>query len=111
MVHSPSDADGSPIPITPAPRSPGLDEVDASHVVLTSEAVMGLARLKAQIEQLSTDEQLRLVGEIWDGLAADPDVVPVPKYHVEELRRRIGEHDASPDDVIARDDLKDEFGS
>lgn len=72
---------------------------------------MGLAQLRDQIEQLSAEEQLRLVEEIWDRLAADPGVVPVPTDHLAELRRRIADHDASPDDVISWDDLKDELGS
>lgn len=72
---------------------------------------MGLAQLRDQIEQLSAEEQLRLVEEIWNRLVADPVVVPVSTDHLAELRRRIADHDALPDDVISWDDLKDELGS
>jgi putative addiction module component (TIGR02574 family) len=90
---------------------PTLDTDDASRVMFPSEAGMGLAQLKDQIEQLSADEQLRLVEEIWDRLSADPGVVPVPSDHLAELRRRIADHDALPDDVVSWGDLKDEFRS
>jgi putative addiction module component (TIGR02574 family) len=75
------------------------------------EAIVGLAQLKGEIERLSTDEQLRLVEEIWDRLIADPDVVPVPDAHVAELERRLAEHDAAPDDVVAWDVLIAELRS
>jgi putative addiction module component (TIGR02574 family) len=53
--------------------------------------------LLLEILRLSPEERLELLGEAWDSLAASPDSVPVPAWHVEELERRLA--DAAPDYV------------
>ena len=46
------------------------------------------------ISHLSPAERLRLIEELWDSLAADPDTVPVPPEHLQELNRRLDALDA-----------------
>ena len=41
------------------------------------------------ISQLTATERLQLIDKLWDSLAADPDSVPVPPEHLQELNRRL----------------------
>lgn len=58
--------------------------------------------------QLSVDQRLQLVGDIWDSIAeeanASPDVLPVSEEHKAELDRRLAEHDADPSAAIPMDE-------
>jgi putative addiction module component (TIGR02574 family) len=59
-----------------------------------------------QARRLSMQEQLELVGAIWDNIAnrnGFPNPTDAQKV---ELDRRISDLDANPDDVIAWSDVK-----
>jgi putative addiction module component (TIGR02574 family) len=45
--------------------------------------------LLEQIQQLPIEERLKLVEDIWDGIAATPEAVPIPEWHRAELDRRL----------------------
>ncbi len=47
--------------------------------------------LLAKILRLPPGERIELLGEAWDAIAASPDDVPVPDWHLEALRARIAE--------------------
>lgn len=49
--------------------------------------------LLKEISRLSPEERIDLLGEAWDALAATPDDVPVPEWHVQELERRMTDPD------------------
>lgn len=56
------------------------------------------ASLKALgIEQLSVEERISLVEEIWDSIA---EATPLTEAHRVELDRRLQDHEANPDDVV-----------
>lgn len=59
-----------------------------------------------EILRLPTDEQMALVEEVWDRLAASPTNVPMPDWHRSELDRRLADPaeqaTQSWDDVQAR---------
>jgi len=59
-----------------------------------------------EILRLPADQQLKLVEDIWDNLAASPSNVPVPEWHRQELDRRLADPaekaTLSWDDVQAR---------
>ena len=40
-------------------------------------------------DQLSVDEQIIYVQELWDRISADPDQVPIPDWHREVIRERL----------------------
>jgi len=42
---------------------------------------------------LTPDEKLRLIEEVWDSLAADPQDVPLVDWQVRELDRRLDDLD------------------
>ena len=72
---------------------------------------MAKPQLKEQFDQLTPPQQLELVQELWDRVASRPGAVPVPPSHLEELQRRLVEHDTSPDDVVDLKILRAEFRS
>lgn len=47
------------------------------------------------IDQLSNEEKIRLIGEIWDSIAQSKELV-IPEHHREELERRIAAAKANP---------------
>jgi len=55
------------------------------------------------IEQLSVEERIALVEELWDSIA---EATPLPEDQRIELDRRLAEHEANPNDVVPWDDVK-----
>ena len=53
---------------------------------------------------LPMDERLRLVQDVWDGIAATPEAVPVPDSHRRELDRRL--EDPSPEPSLTWDEVR-----
>ncbi|HET7025415.1 MAG TPA: addiction module protein [Gemmatimonadales bacterium] len=49
-----------------------------------------------EISRLPLEERLRLVEDIWDGIAATPEAVPIPDWHRAELDRRLDDPSAAP---------------
>jgi putative addiction module component (TIGR02574 family) len=58
------------------------------------------------IDRLPREQQLALVQELWDTIAAEPDGTLLSEEQRQELRRRIAEDDASPDDGIPWEQVK-----
>jgi len=48
------------------------------------------------IDRMSVSDRLELVEEIWDSIAADPDVVPLSDEHKQDLHRRLEAHRDEP---------------
>lgn len=44
-----------------------------------------------EINRLSVEECIELLGEAWDRLAAGSGSLPVPEWHLRELERRLAE--------------------
>lgn len=44
-----------------------------------------------EIRRLPIEEQIELLGDVWDEIAADSEAVPVPEWHLRELERRLAE--------------------
>ncbi len=59
-----------------------------------------------EINRLPLEERIRLVEDIWDGVAATPEAVPVPDWHRAELDSRLDNPSPEPsmtwDEVRAR---------
>ena len=49
--------------------------------------------LKQEIRRLPVEEQIELLGDVWDEIAADAESVPVPAWHLDELERRLANDD------------------
>ncbi|CAN5858786.1 hypothetical protein BH20GEM1_BH20GEM1_00740 [soil metagenome] len=46
--------------------------------------------LMDEIRRLSIEEQIELLGDVWDEIA-DSEAVPVPEWHLREIERRLAE--------------------
>ena len=49
--------------------------------------------LLSEILRLPPDERIELLGEAWDAIAASPEDVALPEWHLEELERRLADPD------------------
>jgi putative addiction module component (TIGR02574 family) len=56
--------------------------------------------LADQIRQLSVDERIRLIGDIWEGIHADSEPPPLTEAQRSELARRMDEHKRDPSSAI-----------
>jgi putative addiction module component (TIGR02574 family) len=43
------------------------------------------------LSTLSVEERLKLMDRIWESLSSNPDAIPLPDWHVAEVRRRAAE--------------------
>lgn len=59
-----------------------------------------------EIRALSTEEKLRLVEELWNDVASNPENVPVPECLKEELDRRKAAHKADPSSARTWEEVK-----
>jgi putative addiction module component (TIGR02574 family) len=58
------------------------------------------------IDQLTREQRIALVQEIWDTIAAESPPPLLNEAQRIELRRRVAEDDASPEDVIPWEQVK-----
>ena len=59
-----------------------------------------------QLQSLSSEDKLILVGELWEQLAAKPRAFPPRPDHLELLEARLAHFRQHPDDIHAWEDLK-----
>ncbi len=57
----------------------------------------GPAAKSVPFDEMTTDEQIQHVQDLWDIIASKADEVPVTPEHRAELRRRLGAHRDDPD--------------
>ena len=60
------------------------------------------------IDQLSRDERLELVQDIWDSIAEEDGGVPLSASQRLELEHRLAAHRANPDAAIAWEQIETE---
>jgi putative addiction module component (TIGR02574 family) len=67
-----------------------------------------------EIRRLSVDERIRLVQDIWDGIAADTEPPPLTDEQRSEVARRIAEHERGASRAIPWDEalatLRERYG-
>ena len=52
---------------------------------MTKEALL------SEILRLRADERIELLGDAWDAIAAGPEDVPMPEWHLRELEKRLAD--------------------
>ena len=60
-------------------------------------------------EALSLEEQIVYVQSLWDHIAAQPEKVPVPDWHLQVLAERLANYEASPNDGKTWEQLEQEL--
>ena len=60
--------------------------------------------LLTEILCLPPEERIELLGEAWDTIAASPEEVAIPEWHVQELERRLAAVDP---EFVAWDEVRD----
>ena len=63
-------------------------------------------QLLQQASVLDVNEQIELVEAIWDGIVSRGAAPSLTKTQATELDRRLADHIANPDDVVAWSDVK-----
>ena len=63
----------------------------------------------SEILQMSIEERIQLVEDIWDSVAAFPEAVPMTDAQRQELDRRLEAYAQNPNDGISWDELKDKL--
>ncbi|HWG18177.1 MAG TPA: addiction module protein [Acidobacteriaceae bacterium] len=58
---------------------------------------------RTEIEELSTDDRLRLIGDVWDTL--EPNSLPLPDGHREILEERLAQLDRNPETTVSREEM------
>jgi putative addiction module component (TIGR02574 family) len=69
---------------------------------------MDLQSVLAQVESWPVKDRLRLMEQIWDGLLGQGDEPGLSEDQKAEIDRRLAEDDASPDDVVAWEEVRAE---
>lgn len=57
-------------------------------------------------DDLSVEDKIDYVQALWDRIGADASNVPVPPWHVAELRDRDAAYDAAPDAVTSWSEVR-----
>lgn len=56
--------------------------------------------MEPSFDQMTKAERILYVQDLWDRIAADPDPVPLSAAQLEEVRRRLADHEAHPEASI-----------
>lgn len=68
-----------------------------------------MGKAAVDINQLSRDEQLELLDQLWQSLGRDPGVLPLTPAHRQELDRRLDDLEEEGPIGIAWDDLVEQI--
>ena len=59
-----------------------------------------------EISKLTAAEKILLVEDLWDSIASDESVVPVPQSHLEELGKRLKGYESAPGKLLSLEELR-----
>ena len=87
-----------PTPQLGARKRLGFGKAGAYHRAMTTPAI--------DIDKLDPEERLRLIGDLWESLRAEPGSVRLTPAQTAELDRRLDEFDRGTADVVTWDEAK-----
>lgn len=68
----------------------------------------------SELFELSPAERIQLAQDLWDSLADEPELLPFTQEQLQELERRLAEHQRDPSSTVpwdvARTRLRKRFG-
>jgi len=67
---------------------------------------MDLTAVLSEVQSWSSEDRLRLIGEVWDGLSAEDCEISLSDDLRELLDQRVAALDADPGDVVTWDEIK-----
>ena len=71
---------------------------------------MTIEQLEAEALSLPIRDRIRLAQELWESiipdLEADPDLLPLSEEQVQELERRLAEHERYPDSAVPWEEVR-----
>lgn len=60
----------------------------------------------SEIQKMSVPEKILIVEDLWDSIASDESVVPIPQSHMKELDIRLKRYEAAPGNLLSLDELR-----
>jgi putative addiction module component (TIGR02574 family) len=78
------------------------------NVPIHEESIVPTSLQTLGIDKLTVDEQLELVQALWDHIAASNPGPRLSDSQRQELRRRVAEDEAHPDDHVSWEQVKAE---
>ncbi len=67
---------------------------------------MDLTAVLSEVQSWSSEDRLRLIGEVWDGLSAEDCEISLSDDLKSLLDQRLAALDADPGDVLTWDEIK-----
>lgn len=71
---------------------------------------MSVQELEAEVLKLPAAERIRLAQELWDSIIPEaevaPDLLPLSEEQVQELERRLTEHERDPSSAIPWEEVR-----
>jgi putative addiction module component (TIGR02574 family) len=66
--------------------------------------------IEAEALKLPAGERIRLAQELWDSIApeaeANPDLLPLSEEQIQELERRLAEHERDPSSALPWEEVR-----
>lgn len=60
-------------------------------------------------DDLSADEKIDYVQDLWDRIAAEPDDLPIPDWHLQIVEERLAAHRNHPEQVVTWEEAEKEI--
>ncbi len=71
---------------------------------------MSVQDIEAEALKLPAGERIRLAQELWDSIApeaeANPDLLPLSEEQIQELERRLAEHERDPSSALPWEEVR-----
>lgn len=64
---------------------------------------------KSQIAELSVDERLALIDDLWESFEGDLNQIPTPDWHAPLIEARLKAHEANPQPTQSWESIKAEM--
>jgi len=68
-------------------------------------------KMNSTLKQLTVDERIRLVEDLWDSIAVEQSAIPLSSEQIEELDRRLDTYEADGDSGRPADEVISELRS
>ncbi len=59
-----------------------------------------------EVANLSVQEKIVLLEELWDSIRTHQDSIPIPDSHKKELDKRLARHQDFPGEILSLDELR-----